>query len=48
VAFGTDGSGDVPLNIEIRLVAGYPVVFNYVGNLTSILLEGAAWLIMDM
>ena len=53
VAIGNDGAGDVSLSSGMRLVAGDPVVFNFVGNLASILVdaavngEGVAWLVLD-
>jgi len=54
VAIGNDGSGDVSLSSGMRLAAGDPVVFNFAGNLASILVdaavngEGVAWLVLDM
>lgn len=54
VAIGNDGAGDVSLSSGMRLAAGDPVVFNYVGNLASILVdvavngEGVAWLMLDV
>lgn len=54
VAIGNDGAGDVSLSSGMRLAAGDPVVFNFVGNLASILVdaavngEGVAWLVLDV
>jgi hypothetical protein len=54
VAIGNDGSGDVSLSSGMRLAAGDPVVFNFVGNLASILVdaavngEGVVWLVLDV
>ena len=54
VAIGNDGAGDVTLSNGMRLAAGDPVVFNFVGNLASILVdaavngEGVCWLMLDV
>ena len=54
VAIGNDGAGNVPLSSGMRLAAGDPLVFNFVGNLASVLVdaavngEGVAWLVLDV
>ena len=54
VALGNDGAGVVSVSTGIRLAAGEVVVFEFVGNLSSIMLnsavngEGVAWLALDV
>ena len=50
---GNDGSGDVDSSNGIVLLASEVLLFNWVGNLASIMVdasvngEGVAWLLMD-
>ncbi len=54
VAIGNDGAGDVTVSNGLRLLAGEVVVFDWVGNLGSIMVdaavdgEGVAWLALDV
>jgi len=53
VALGNDGAGDVTTSNGLRLAAGECVVFGYVGELSSLLLdaevngEGVSWIRLD-
>jgi hypothetical protein len=53
VAIGNDGAGDVTVSNGLRLEAGDSVVFVFVGNLASLMLdsavngEGVSWLILN-
>ncbi len=54
VVVGNDGAGDVTVSNGMRLTAGEVVVFDFVGDLSSIILdsavngEGAAWLALNV
>lgn len=54
VAIGNDGSGAVSTSTGLRLAAGDVAVFDYVGNLGSILVdvvvggEGVSWLALNV
>ena len=54
VAIGNDGSNDVTLSNGLLLAAGDTVVFDYVGNLSSLWLdatsngEGVSWLALNV
>lgn len=54
VALGNDGAGDVTVSNGLRLDAGDSVVFEFVGNLASLMLdsavngEGVSWLILNV
>jgi hypothetical protein len=53
VAIGNDGSGDVTTSNGLRLAAGDVAVFEFVGNLASIIVdsavngEGVSWIILS-
>ena len=52
-AVGNDGAGDVTTSNGMRLEAGDSIVFEYVGNLASIMVdvatngEGVCWLALN-
>ena len=54
VAVGSDGSGDVTTANGMLLAGGESVVFDFVGDLGSIMIdaendgEGAAWLVLNV
>jgi proline racemase len=54
VVIGNDGAGDVTVSNGLRLLAGDPAVFIFVGNLGSIWVdsavngEGVAWIVLDV
>ncbi len=54
VAVGNDGAGAVSVSTGMRLVAGDVIVFSFVGNLGSLLVdaavggEGVAWLALEV
>jgi hypothetical protein len=54
VAVGNDGAGDVTTSNGMRLEAGDSIVFEYVGNLASLMVdsavngEGVAWLALNV
>jgi len=54
VAIGNDGTNDVTLSNGLQLAAGDAVVFDFVGNLSSIWIdattngEGVAWLSLNV
>jgi len=51
---GNDGAGDVASTNGLPLLAGDVVVFDWVGNLASIMVdvavdgEGVAWIVLDL
>ena len=53
VGIGNDGAGDVTVSNGLRLSAGESVVFEYVGHLTSLMLdsavngEGVCWIVLN-
>lgn len=53
VAIGNDGAGDVTVSNGLRLAAGDVAVFEFVGNLASIMVdsavngEGVSWIILS-
>ncbi len=53
VFIGNDGAGDVDSSNGLVLMAGEVALFNWVGNLASIMVdvsvngEGVAWLLLD-
>jgi hypothetical protein len=53
VAIGNDGAGDVTLSNGLRLSAGESVVFEFLGDLASLMLdaavngEGVCWLVLN-
>ena len=54
VTIGNDGSNDVTLSNGLQLAAGDEVIFDFVGNLSSLWLdattngEGVAWLSLNV
>ena len=54
VAIGNDGTNDVTLSTGLQLAAGDAVVFDFVGNLSSLWIdsttngEGIAWLSLNV
>ena len=54
VALGNDGVGDVTVSNGLRLEAGEPIVFDWVGDLSSIWLdfavngEGVSWIVLNV
>ena len=52
-AIGNDGAGDVTVSNGVRLEAGDVIIFEFVGNLASIMVdvatngEGVAWLVLN-
>jgi hypothetical protein len=54
VAIGNDGSGDVTVSNGLRLDAGDAVVFDFVGDLASLMLdsvangEGVSWIVLNV
>ena len=54
VAVGSDGAGDVTVSNGLRLEAGDVIVFEFVGNLSHIMVdsavngEGVAWLRLNV
>ena len=54
IAIGNDGSNDVTLSNGLQLAAGDAVVFDFVGNLSSLWIdsttngEGVAWLSLNV
>ena len=54
VAIGNDGAGDVTTSNGMRLAAGDAIIFEFVGNLASLMVdsavngEGVAWLALDI
>ncbi len=54
VAVGNDGAGDVTVSNGLRLAAGEVVVFDFVGNMGSVMLdsavngEGVSWIALNV
>jgi hypothetical protein len=54
VALGNDGAGDVTVSNGLRLSPGDSVVFEFVGHLSSLILdsavngEGVSWLVLNV
>lgn len=54
IAIGNDGAGDVTVSNGLRLEAGDAVVFEYVGNLASLIIdssvdgEGVSWVALNV
>ena len=53
IAVGNDGAGDVTVSNGMRLEAGDAIVFEFIGNLASIIIdssvngEGVCWLLLN-
>jgi hypothetical protein len=54
VAVGNDGAGDVTVSNGLRLDAGDAVIFDFVGDLASIMLDsaedgdGVSWIVLNV
>lgn len=54
VAIGNDGANDITVSNGLRLDAGDSVVFEFVGSLSSLILdstvngEGVSWLVLNL
>lgn len=54
VAIGNDGANDVTVSNGLRLDAGDSVIFEFVGSLSSLILdsavngEGVSWLVLNL